>query len=211
MNSNIGIYLISNPKGKIYIGKSKDIKSRFYRYNKLLCKSQIKIYNSLKKYSPSNHNFIVLINCDIQYLDYFEKYYIRLFNSFKEGLNCTNGGEGSLGRLMSNETREKLSKSLLGRKSWNEGLKMSVEHKLKLSIASTNKGKKNYAQSERMKNNIPHNRKKVFQYDLNLNLINQFISADSAFKKTNIRHITSVCRNERKTAGGYIWKYEQSN
>lgn len=211
MKNNIGIYLISSPSGKIYIGKSIDIKQRFYRYRKLHCKSQTKLYRSFIKYGLENHTFSILINCDKKDLDFFEIYYIKLFDSFKTGLNCTLGGEGALGRILSEESRIRLSNSLKGRKSWNEGLKMSEDHKLKLRNASTNKGKKNPAQSIRMKNKIAHNRKSVFQFDFDGNFIKQYPSACSAMQETNIKHITSVCRNERKSAGGYIWKYEQAN
>jgi group I intron endonuclease len=211
MKNNIGIYLISSPSGKIYIGKSININQRFYRYKKLHCKSQIKLYRSFLKHGIENHNFTVLLNCNKNDLDFFEIYYIKLFDSFKTGLNCTLGGDGATGRILSQESRLKLSNSLKGRKSWNEGLKMSEDHKIKLRNASTNKGKKNPAQSLRMKNKIAYNRKTVYQFDLNGNFIKHYFSANDAMQQTNIKHITSVCRNERKSAGGYIWKYEQAN
>lgn len=51
----IGIYKITNPNGKIYIGQSTNIDKRFYRYKRLECKGQIKLYNSLKKYGWDAH------------------------------------------------------------------------------------------------------------------------------------------------------------
>lgn len=46
----IGIYKITSPSGKIYIGQSVNIERRFLDYKKSLKKSQIKLYNSIKKY-----------------------------------------------------------------------------------------------------------------------------------------------------------------
>lgn len=51
--------------------------------------------------------------------------------------------------------------------------------------------------------------KKVQQLDLNNNLLNEFISVGEATRITNICHIAEACRSERKTAGGYIWKYKE--
>ena len=45
----IGIYKITSPSNKIYIGKSNNINRRFKEYIKLRCKQQPKLYNSFKK------------------------------------------------------------------------------------------------------------------------------------------------------------------
>ena len=54
-------------------------------------------------------------------------------------VNSTEGGEGSLGYIPTEETRKKLSKSLKGIPSWNKGKHCSEETKRKLS--EINKGK----------------------------------------------------------------------
>lgn len=58
--------------------------------------------------------------------------------------------------------------------------------------------------------------KYVEQYDLKNNYIKTFIGSVEAEKelknygiKINSRNIRKVCNNERKTAGGYIWKYSK--
>ena len=56
-----GIYKITNPKNKVYIGQSKDIIKRWYYYKTLHCKSQIKLYNSLLKYGV----FVERLNTDL--------------------------------------------------------------------------------------------------------------------------------------------------
>ncbi len=50
-------------------------------------------------------------------------------------------------------------------------------------------------------------KKQVNQYDLKGNIIATYESVNEAFRQTNIRHISEVARGVRKTAGGYIWKY----
>ena len=51
--------------------------------------------------------------------------------------------------------------------------------------------------------------KSVSQYSINGILIATYNSVKEAFLNTRIRHISSCCREERKTAGGFIWKYEK--
>ena len=38
-------------------------------------------------------------------------------------------------------------------------------------------------------------------------ILNMFKSISEAKKETGIKHISECCNGERKTAGGYIWKY----
>lgn len=53
--------------------------------------------------------------------------------------------------------------------------------------------------------------KKINQYDLNNNFIKQWNSITEASDtlKINASSITKVCKNKRKAAGGYVWKYER--
>ena len=53
----IGIYKITSPTNKIYIGQSIDIENRFTKYKSLDCKNQVRLYNSLKKYGFDKHKF----------------------------------------------------------------------------------------------------------------------------------------------------------
>ena len=84
---SIGIYKITNPKGKIYIGQSINIERRFKEYKKLYCSQSRKLYYSLKKYGVENHLFEIIEECDIILLNEREEYYILLFKSHINGLN----------------------------------------------------------------------------------------------------------------------------
>ena len=122
----VGIYKITSPTNKIYIGQSIDIIYRFNRYYKLNCKRQPYIYNSLKKYGVENHKFEIICQCNISELNNLEVYYIELYQSFnsKNGLNLQSGGNS---KLQSSATKEKISNS-------NKGRKLTEEQRNKLSL-----------------------------------------------------------------------------
>lgn len=127
MRKIIGIYKITSPSNKVYIGQSVNIYNRFYRYKSLKCKTQPHLYNSLLKYGVSNHKFEVIHECQANELNELEKYYIDLYSSFnnKNGLNLKDGGNA--GGKCSEITRKKISDSHKGQKAWNKGIPMSSE------------------------------------------------------------------------------------
>lgn len=125
----IGIYKITSPSGRIYIGQSVNIDNRISSYKNLKCKNQTKLYRSLLKYTFENHTFEVIERCNIEVLNERERYWQDYYNSIsKSGLNCkltkTNDKLGSL----SNETKIKIG---IG----NKGKKVSLESRQKMSIA----------------------------------------------------------------------------
>lgn len=126
----IGVYKITSPSGKIYIGQSIDIYNRWNKnYKMLRCKSQPKIYNSLKKYGAENHIFEVIEECEESKLLERETYW-KIFYKVLEipSLCCRIDGKG--GRN-SEETKKKqsLSAKLSGVGKWNKGRIQSNEEK----------------------------------------------------------------------------------
>ena len=111
----VGIYKITNPKGKVYIGQSKNIIKRKNGYKRLECKGQTKLYNSLIKYGWENHKFEIIEECNYKIMNEREEYYITQYNSIIVGLNIRGGGVG--GGSLSQETKDKISKALKGRKN----------------------------------------------------------------------------------------------
>ena len=126
MEKQIGIYKITSPTDKIYIGQSKNIQKRWSYYKNLNCKGQQKLYKSFLKYGVINHVFEILELCSEQELNTKEFDYIKKYNSFntKHGLNLTSGGDNL---LVSDETRKKISISNTGRKATNESRKKMSE------------------------------------------------------------------------------------
>lgn len=109
-----GIYKITSPSGKIYIGQSVHIAKRIKYYKIASCKGQQKLYASILKYGWFNHEFQVLHICDESQLNELEEHYIKVFDSFdtKHGLNLDSGGNV---KKQSEETKRKRSASLKGR------------------------------------------------------------------------------------------------
>jgi group I intron endonuclease len=110
----IGIYKITSPKGKIYIGETVDIKRRFISYQGLSqSQKQPKLYNSFKKYGIKSHRFEVLEICSIEDLKNREGYYQRLYDSINKGLNCRETVDGNK-YFHSEITKDKIRKSTKG-------------------------------------------------------------------------------------------------
>lgn len=107
----IGIYKITSPSGKIYIGQSICIKSRWASYRVLNCKGQPKLYRSLNKHGVKNHVFEVIEECKIIELNEREYYWQIEYNSVsREGLNCVITNPLTKVKEHSEETKKKISR-----------------------------------------------------------------------------------------------------
>lgn len=228
----IGIYKITNPKGKIYIGQSRNIEHRLNDYINVSewLKEQRKIYNSLKKYGSECHVFEILEECSEDILNEREIYWIKYFDSIKSGLNIRLGG---IGGYHSEETKQKIREALTGKKQSKEtiekrtkslsGLKRSEESKKNISDGKKGKpltwGEKikeskllnRYAPTEETKLKLRNNNiKSVNQFNLNGDLINTYFSAKEAERQigVNAGSICSCLKGRTKTSGGFIWKYK---
>lgn len=121
MSKICGIYKITSPSNRVYIGQSVNIYSRFNKYKNLNCKEQTRLYNSLKKYGFENHTFEVLINCKAEELNKYERDYQDLYEVLGiNGLNCTLTKQGDRSGKVSEITRGKIILSLTGRKHSEE-------------------------------------------------------------------------------------------
>ncbi len=146
-----GIYKLTSPSGKCYIGQSMDLDHRMSRYKCGDCKKQPQIYRALKKYGFENFiveylwtstNFSDLKKLN-NLLNILEVVYISYFDSAKNGYNLKTGGNA--GGLHSQETKDKISKANKGRitseetkrklSEINKGKTASEETKLKISEA----------------------------------------------------------------------------
>lgn len=110
----IGIYKITSPTGKVYIGQSVNLKKRINQYKNLNCKRQPLIYRSLLKYGVDAHTFEIIEECVIEQLNNRERYYQDLFNCLSNGLNCSLVNTYILPKVMSEDTRRKISRSRTG-------------------------------------------------------------------------------------------------
>ena len=121
------IYMCVNKvNDKCYVGFDSSwprrIKSHFNEATNLNSHTYKTIFhNALRKHGKESFDWVVLYQShDKEHtLNYAESYFIRENNSFWKdgGYNSTLGGEGQVGRIMSEETRIKKSKALMNRPS----------------------------------------------------------------------------------------------
>ncbi len=109
------------------------------------------------------------------------------------------------GKKCSEEQKEKIRKSLTGRKNpdhskWLKGKSQSESTKNKRSDSLKN----------HYKNNKSKKQKRIIQLDLEDNFIQSWDSISDAANFYNITKgsISLVCNNKRKTTNGYKWKFE---
>ncbi len=111
----IGIYKITNVKGKVYVGQSIDLHKRFSDYKRLNCKYQRILYNSFIKYGIDNHIFEIIEECNIDELNSKERYWQEYYNCVgKYGLNCRFTKTNDKSGYMSDESKLLMSKSSKG-------------------------------------------------------------------------------------------------
>lgn len=155
MNRNIFIYVIKNPSTLEvrYVGQT--IKGE-YRFKTQVINAKFHNKTPVQRFINKHINlnqpaiFEIIEYCEVDEVDSREVFWIDFYK--KSGiklLNLTIGGEGTKGRVVSEETKRKMSESAKGKKvsmetreklrvinlgkvSWNKGRKMSEATKEKL-------------------------------------------------------------------------------
>ena len=223
--SNIGIYKLTSPSGKIYIGQSINLINRFNKYKSNSAKGQSYLDKALKKYGFENFKIEMLFITNKKYkhiktmLNALEIYSIKKYDSInpEKGYNLTKGGDGVLGRKTTDETKLKISIA-------NKGLKRTDKQKEIMSLACigrvvssetknkiSNTMKSKIRTEEHKKNNGLANRIPIIQYSKSGEYIKEWTGAIEIEKELNINrsNICAVCKGNRKTTGGYIFKYKE--
>ena len=110
------IYKITNKiNNKVYIGCTvTSLEKRYYEHLYRCFKTDYKskLYNSIKKYGEENFTIELIEECEVSNIYEIERRYIKEYDSFKNGMNSTLGGEGCLGYTHSPEIRKKISKTI---------------------------------------------------------------------------------------------------
>ncbi len=198
----IGIYKITNPKDKIYIGQTIDFNRRVYQYKMLNCKEQPKLYNSLKKYGFDNHIIELILQCDEIDLTFWERYYQELYNTIEnDNLNCFLVTTEDKSGRHTEETKRKMSEAAKGKKK-------SAEHIAKLP--QNQKGYKGKKRSEetKLKQSLNNGKaRKVYQYTKDNEFIKEWRNVTEAEKAYSINNVSGVALGKLKTCGGFKWKY----
>lgn len=131
----IGIYKITSPSGKIYIGQSVNFKKRITCYKALDCKKQIRLYNSFMKYGYINHNVEFIEGCLTEQLNKKERYWQDYYDVIGiNGLNCVLTKTDELPQIISEESKLKSRFNNLGNKNPMYGKKGILNNKSKKVI-----------------------------------------------------------------------------
>ena len=182
--------------GKSYIGMtSKEPKKRWrsgWGY-----KNNLRMWSDIQNSDWNKdweHNIIGKFEDKQEALN-LEEMFIWLFDSTNEGYNISTYDRNSYKRT--DETRRKNSESMTGKKNPMYGKHHSEDTKRKMSEA--HKGK------------IYANTKPILQFSKNGELIAEYPSLVEAERNTGCDNcsICNCCKGNRKSAGGFIWKYKK--
>lgn len=206
-NKMIGyIYKFENKiNGKVYIGKTKNIKERIYQHNHVTKNKNTKFGNAIRKYGIDMFNFDILITIHSNssehlniILNCLEKYFIKRYNSFNNGYNCTLGGDGTINFKHSEETKNKLRNKIV-----------SKETRKKIGNARKDKPCHRKLTEKWRKSVIEVKSIPINQFSKDGIFIKKWSSITEAARYYNLPKscISRVCKDERKSCGGFIWRY----
>lgn len=209
----IGIYKITSPSGKCYIGQSINIETRKGKHKSKPDFRQPKLYNSLIKYKFENHKFEILQECKVEELNKLEvhwKLYYLYINNWDWGKVLFHEiYDLNISGPRSKETIDKIRKTKLGKKynidpnRSRENFKgpKSEEHKRNMRKPKPNSHK---PKSEVWKKS---RYKPIIQYDINGNIVREWESQKQARIETKIHNIRGGLKFG-KIVGGCNWKYK---
>lgn len=192
-----GVYKIQSiiKPNNIYIGSAIDINNRKWIHLSQLRKNihpNKKLQYHYNKYGENDLVFGILVTCEKEQLLRKEQCYM---NIFQPHFNICKTAGSMLGFRFSNKSKKKMRDARLGKSN-------SRETRLKMSITRTGLYEKD----------CHFNNKPILQYTKENIFIKEWSSAFIVYREIHINngHIGSCCRGERKTAGGYIWKYKNN-
>jgi group I intron endonuclease len=114
MDKICGIYKITSPSGKVYIGQSRDVLKRKNDYSRLYqIKNQTRVFNSIQKYGFEKHTFEIIEECNIEFLNQKERYWQDFYDVIGvNGLNSVLTETEESIKVLSLDTRLKISKKI---------------------------------------------------------------------------------------------------
>ena len=199
-----------------YVGSTKNSYIRKRNHFNLLRKEKhhsVVLQRAFDKHGEDKFKFIVLEEVDDNTnLIEREQWWLDNANC---SYNISKTAIANKGRVISEETREKMRQAHLGVKHSEWRRKQKSEYQKGRGI-----GRK-YSEESKKKMSETHKKlysdgykhpmmKKILQYDFNGNFIKEWDSTNNAANTLNIQRtgITSCLKKRNKSAGGFIWKYK---
>ena len=213
-----GIYKITNNlTQECYIGQSVYIERRWQEHKNRYPYDTAPLYQAMRQYGIDNFSWEIVETCLPEELNEKEKYWIKYYNSFKEGYNATNGGQGTI-----------VDYSIIY-KLWDEGLTISeIAEQIPCALTTVRNALHGYSAYsvkeshkrgglQAYKTAVKNNGNKdddtlptVFQYALDGKFIQAWKSTKEVQRELGINaaSIGKVMRNKRLSAGGFRWSRE---
>ncbi len=216
------IYKITSPSGRLYVGKTHDLRKRVNAYKCDVRKNRkdLKLHNSLRKYGWDAHILEVIEEVEDALLDEREIYWIAELNTYcyknPKGLNMTLGGDGQRSTWMHNlERRKKQSELFSGEGNPFYGKTHTEEYKKRKALQVSEYNRENGVKVPEwgVEKGREVVRRKIVCYDLNGNFLKEYNSLASASKELNIHHstISDSIKGRRSQAKGYVFRYKTDN
>lgn len=215
------IYKIVSPSGKLYVGKTYNLKMRIasHKHASKQGKNLI-LHNSIRKYGWSNHVFEVIEEVADELLNEREIFWVTELKTYcyenENGMNMTKGGEGQRSTWMHKTgLRKHFSDMYSGEGNPFFGKKHTEETRKFLSEYSKIRNKKNGTKVPKWGYDKGRDAiiRPVVCYDVNGNYVSEHVSITDAANRFNIKpnNISNVCNSKSTNAGGYIFKYKTAD
>jgi group I intron endonuclease len=199
--SGCGVYKITNIITKeFYIGSSKRLDYRRWGHLHKLRKNKHKnrhLQDSYNQYGEQAFKFEILEITNENVLKQKEQYYLDTLNP---SFNICKNANSPAGIKHTEEAKINMRNAHIGKKLSKE----SIEKRTKKILGSKRSQETVLKMRKSAKTII------VEQYDLKDNFIKEWHSISEAARYYKIKgsHISSCCKNKRKTCCGFKWRYK---
>ena len=205
------IYILKNPDTQEirYVGKTINVKRRYYQHTNLKIQQKAKTHvsNWLLSLLENNKKPIIEIveEIDINWEER-EIYWISFYKQQGYKLcNIAEGGKGCLGYIPSEEHRKKQSISMKGKNNWMKGRIFSQEWKS--NISKTQLGEKNnffgnhFTEEMKEKQRAKKISKPIKAFNIKTKEEIEFISIAEAWKKLNLKKSNIIAYLKKRYNG----------
>lgn len=214
------IYKLTSPIGRVYVGKTRNLKRRISDYKYKLNGRHSIIINSIKKYGWKAHLLEIIEELEESRLDEREIFWIKELKTYNqeypEGMNLTRGGEGQRSTWMHDiERRKRQSERFSGSGGSFYGKHHTEENKAASSKRAREYNLKNGIRvpewgAEKGREVV---RRKVVCYSSDGKLLSEYPSMTAASKALGVhnRAASDSIKWDTWVEGKYKFRYKTEN